>query len=174
MVWFLLLQAIWFILPAYAANAFPTLLNGKKPLDFNRKLNKKRVLGNGKTIEGTLGGVYFGFFIGLIQIYVQGFVPAEWNLGLAEMTIPLIILLSTGALTGDIFGSFIKRRLNIKRGESAPLLDQLVFLVFAIISASFIFHVRIEIILILLVITPPIHLITNIVGYVAKVKKTPW
>jgi len=174
MVWLLLLQALWFILPAYAANAFPPLLNGERPLDFNRKISKKRVLGNGKTIEGTLGGIFFGFFIGLIQIYVQGFVPANWSLGLTEMTIPIVLLLSIGAMKGDVLGSFIKRRFGVEQGNSVPFLDQLGFLVFAILFAGFVVSVRIELILVLLIITPPIHWVTNIAGYIAKVKKTPW
>ena len=174
MVWLLLLQALWFILPAYAANAFPPLLNGKRPLDLGGKIHKQRILGDGKTIEGTVGGILFGFFIGLIQIYVQDFVPAEWGLGLIEMSIPLILLLSTGAVIGDILGSFTKRRFNIKRGKPAPFIDQLDFLVFAILAAGFVLSIRIDIIIVLLIITPPIHLITNMIGYLAKVKKTPW
>lgn len=172
MVWLLLLQALWFILPAYAANAFPTLLRGKRPLDLGKKFHNQRILGDGKTVEGTTGGVLFGFFIGLIQICVQGFIPTD--LEMIEMSLPLILLLSTGAIFGDIIGSFIKRRFNIERGRPLPLLDQLGFLIFAILFASFILTIKIEIIIVLLVITPPIHLITNMVGYLAKVKKTPW
>ena len=170
----LLIQALWFILPAYAANAFPPLLKGRRPLDFGKKIRKHRILGDGKTIEGTVGGILFGFFIGLIQIYVQGFIPAEWGLGLIEMSLPLILLLSMGAVIGDILGAFTKRRFNIRRGEPAPLLDQLDFLVFAILFANFILSMRIEIIIVLLIITPPIHWVTNLVGYIASIKKTPW
>ena len=174
MLWLLLLQALWFILPAYAANAFPPLLRGKRPLDFGKKFHNHRVFGDGKTIEGTIGGILFGFSIGLVQIYVQGFIPAEWELNLAEMSLLLVLLLSTGAIFGDIIGSFVKRRLGIERGKPAPLLDQLDFLVFAILSASFILSIKTELIIVLLIITPPIHWITNMIGYLAKVKKTPW
>jgi CDP-2,3-bis-(O-geranylgeranyl)-sn-glycerol synthase len=174
MVWLLLLQALWFILPAYAANAFPPLIRGKRPLDFGKKFHKHRILGDGKTFEGTIGGILFGFFIGLIQIYVQGFIPAEWKLNLIEMSMPLVLLLSTGAIFGDIIGSFAKRRLDIERGEHAPLLDQLDFLVLAILSAGFILSIKSEIIIVLLIITPPIHWITNVIGYLARIKKTPW
>lgn len=170
----LLIQALWFILPAYAANAFPPMLKGKRVLDFGKRLHKHRILGDGKTIEGTVGGILFGFFIGLIQIYVQGFIPAEWELNLIEMSLLLIFLLSIGAVIGDILGSFAKRRFSIKRGEPAPLLDQLDFLVFAILSANLILSIKTEIIIVLLIITPPLHWVTNLVGYFAKIKKTPW
>ncbi|MBI4154336.1 CDP-archaeol synthase, partial [Candidatus Woesearchaeota archaeon] len=61
-----LVQALWFIWPAYCANAFPALMEGKRPLDFGKKLGGKRVLGSSKTIEGTAGGIAFGIIVGLI------------------------------------------------------------------------------------------------------------
>ena len=90
------------------------------------------------------------------------------------MSIPLILLLSIGAVFGDIVGSFTKRRFGIRRGEPAPLLDQLDFLIFAILSASLVLPVSIEIIIVLLIVTPPLHWFTNLIGYFTKVKKTPW
>jgi len=43
-----ILQAFWFIAPAYAANAFPPLVRGKKPIDRGKKFFGNRLLGNGK------------------------------------------------------------------------------------------------------------------------------
>ena len=171
-MWLLFLQAFWFIAPAYAANAFPPLVKGKRPLDFSRKLRHNRILGNGKTLEGTTTGIVFGMFIGSIQILGQGSIPPE--LGLTEMTLPLIFLLSAGALFGDIIGAFIKRRFGIPRGSPAPLLDQLDFLAFALIFSSFIIAINMYHIIILIFLTPIIHWIANLIGYYTKVKKTPW
>ncbi|MEM7819420.1 MAG: CDP-2,3-bis-(O-geranylgeranyl)-sn-glycerol synthase [Candidatus Aenigmatarchaeota archaeon] len=173
----LLVQSFWLIAPAYAANAFPPLMKGKRPIDFHKKFNGKRLLGDGKTIEGTLGGLIFGIFIGGLQIYFQQFIPNEINgyiLNLTYMTPSIIILLSVGALIGDIFGSFIKRQIGIKRGDPAPLLDQLDFLIFALMFVSAVYIVDIIIILILLIFTPIIHIIANIIGYLAKIKEHPW
>jgi len=173
----LLAQSFWFIAPAYATNAFPPLARGKIPIDCGKTFCGKRIFGNGKTLEGTIAGIAFGIIIGSIQIYFQSSIPAVIDgvaLNLAVMTFPIIILLSIGALCGDIIGSFIKRRINIRRGESAPLLDQLGFLIFAFIFASLIYSISIFIIIALIILTPVIHLIANIVGYVAKVKSEPW
>lgn len=171
-MWLLFLQAFWFIAPAYAANAFPPLVRGRRPLDFGRKLRKNRIFGDGKTFEGTIAGILFGMLIGSVQIAGQGMLPEE--LGLIEMTMPLTFLLSAGAVFGDVIGSFIKRRFSISRGSPAPLLDQLDFLAFALILSSFAAPINNYQIIILVALTPIIHWIANLIGYYAKVKKTPW
>ena len=90
-MWLLILQAFWFIAPAYAANAFPPLARGKRPLDFGKNLSKNRILGDGKTVEGSIAGILFGMFIGSIQMLSQEFIDPYY--GLTTMTIPLIFLL---------------------------------------------------------------------------------
>ena len=129
------LQAIWFILPAYTANGLPVLFGGGSPIDFGKTFNGKRIFGDGKTIRGFVGGVLSGTLVGLTLFYVgpilnqsipesQGLIDLSYN--------PILgLLISVGALTGDLVGSFIKRRLNLKRGAPAPFLDQITFLVFA-------------------------------------------
>ncbi len=165
-------QALWFIWPAYCANAFPPIMKGKRPLDFNKNFGKTRFLGNGKTIEGTAGGILFGIVIGIIQMQIYGY--ASKDFGLYEFTIPILVLLCVGTLFGDIAGSFIKRRFNINPGESAVLLDQLGFLVMALIFASLIYTPQLLTIIILLIITPLLHWCANILGYLLKLKKHPW
>ena len=166
------LQAFWFIAPAYAANAFPPLVRGKHPLDFGKNLNKNRLFGDGKTLEGTIFGIAFGTFIGVMQMLIQPYIAKET--GIIEMNLLLIILISSGAVVGDILGAFTKRRFGIKRGDPAPLLDQLDFVVFAVVFASMIIVVPANIVIILLFVTPPIHWIANLIGYSSGVKKTPW
>jgi len=174
-LWVVLAQAFWFIAPAYAANAFPPLARGKAPLDFGRKFCGHRILGNGKTIKGTTAGIFFGIFAGSVQFYIQLYIPEAVNgvsLNLVVMTPMLAALLSAGAMAGDIAGSFIKRRLGKKSGKPLPLLDQLGFLVFALLFAGTM--PSIEAVIALLILTPIIHFIANIIGYFAKLKKNPW
>src|SRR3990167_5228215 len=110
----LILQALWFIWPAYCANAFPVVAKGKRPLDFNKYLGKQRLLGKSKTIEGTLAGIAFGIAMGFLQMSLHPLLP---ELGLMKFTLLLVIALSVGAPTGDIIGSFIKRRFSIAPGK---------------------------------------------------------
>lgn len=168
----LILQSLWLIAPAYVANGFPPVVRGKKPLDFGKNLGRNRLLGDGKTFEGTIFGIIAGVSAGFLQMSVQGQISPE--LGLAKMTLPLAFALSSGAIVGDIAGAFVKRRAGIKRGDPAILLDQLDFLVVALLFAGFLVNLPLGIAAALLIITPPVHLFTNFIAYKAKIKKTPW
>ena len=68
-------QGLWFVAPAWAANAFPPLTGGRIPLDGGKKLHGKRLLGNSKTLEGTIGGIAFGLFIGWLLMLAQPLFP---------------------------------------------------------------------------------------------------
>jgi len=83
-------------------------------------------------------------------------------------------LLSSGALFGDMIGSFIKRRLGIERGKPAPLLDQLDFVIFAILFAYPFAPITLDMVVIILIITPVIHLSGNIVAYLLGIKSIWW
>ena len=169
-----IVKALWFILPAYGANAFPPLMKGKIPIDRGKKLGKERILGDGKTVEGTLGGFAFGTFVAMAQIFLQSEIEIVKTYGFVEMTIFLGVLLSLGALLGDMLGSFIKRRLGIKRGAPAPLLDQLDFLFGALLLSSFLVSLSKTTIIILVVITPIIHYAANAAAYLLKIKPIPY
>lgn len=168
----LVLQSLWFIAPAYAANAFPPLLKGRKPVDNGAKFGKYRVLGDGKTIEGTLGGIGFGVFVGFIQIYFQKMIPSE--IGLMEMSIPAIFLLSVGAILGDLVNSFCKRRFGIQRGERVTLINRLDFLFGALILSYPVVRVGWEYVLILVILTPVMHKLANILAFALNIKKVPY
>lgn len=172
MVFLLLLQALWFIAPAYVANGFPPMVRGRRSLDLGKKLGRHPVFGAGKTFEGTAGGILAGLLFGFLQISYQSQLPQE--LGLAEMSLPLVFALSIGAIVGDLIGAFIKRRMGMKRGEPALFLDQLDFLLASVLLAGFFYVPSKEIILTLFILTPPAHWLTNYMAYRLKIKKTPW
>lgn len=172
MVLVLLAQSIWFIAPAYVANAFPAVVKGTTPIDGGRKWNSSRLLGDSKTIEGTFAGLVFGIFIGFLQVGLQPKMPPELNL--PALTMPVVVLLCVGTMAGDILGSFIKRRLGIKPGDPAILLDQLGFLIFAFIFAGFVASIDVNIVILLVVLTPIFHVLTNVFGYLLRLKNHPW
>jgi CDP-2,3-bis-(O-geranylgeranyl)-sn-glycerol synthase len=83
-------------------------------------------------------------------------------------------LLSVGALTGDLVGSFIKRRIGLARGDPAFLLDQLGFLVFALLFTYPFFHLSSTMAIFLLIVTPGLHLGTNVLAYKLGLKDRPY
>lgn len=166
-----LYNAVLWILPAYIANGAPVITvyllrrlgKNTHPLDLNKKfLDGKRILGDNKTFEGFMGGLVFGSFAGFIfqLLNFHNIVSA--------------FLLSLGALLGDLMGAFVKRRLNMKPGDPAPLLDQLDFIIGAILLQQLYEPVPLEYILIVVVLTPLIHYATNVVAYKLGLKSRPW
>jgi len=169
--------ALWFILPAYVANAFPVIFGGGLAIDIGRKFSDgKPIFGSHKTFRGFIAGLIAGVFTSLVQTIVlqskmlSDFVlPFEFNVLVGSM-------IALGALMGDLVHSFVKRRLGLVEGSPLPVADQLDFvlgaiLFFLLVSLS---PPPLFTVVLVLVITPPIHLLTNFLAYLLGVKKTPW
>ncbi len=106
-------------------------------------------------------GIVAGSIIGLIQ----GIIGGEMVFGLL-----LGFLLGLGAMVGDALGSFSKRRLGLESGSPAPVLDQVGFVIFAFLFACLVTSLELGMLMILLVLTPAIHLITNVVAFKIGIK----
>lgn len=152
--------ALYFIFPAYCANAIPVILGGGQPLDTGRTfIDGKPILGSHKTLRGFFAGLVAGTLVGFLQ-----------NL-ITQAPILLGFMLSLGALVGDSVESFIKRRLGLPPGSSLLIADQLDFVVGALLFSLPISQPPLTNVLIILIITPPIHLLTNFFAYLLGVKK---
>ncbi|ODS39895.1 hypothetical protein BEH94_03100, partial [Candidatus Altiarchaeales archaeon WOR_SM1_SCG] len=144
------------------------LSGGRIAIDFNKKLHGKRILGDGKTVSGFLGGVFAGAAAGAFIGFV--FVENPFN-----MDFYTGFIIALGAMSGDLTGSFIKRRLGYERGESVFLLDQLDF-----VAGALIFGYLVNIlpsfggIIFILILTPFLHLFANKLAYLWRLKKKPW
>ncbi len=179
---FLILKTIWILLPSYTPNNFAVVFGGGKPIDFGKNfLDGKRLLGDGKTFRGFIFGVLGGIFIANLQYLIE--IVANVKIYSVLNYTSFVLFASTlavGSLLGDMFGSFIKRRLNIERGKPVPLLDQLDFLVFSLGLALLIFPdyfksiFTTSIIIIAFVITPILHFLTNFIAYKLGLKEVPW
>ena len=156
---FWIAETIYIFLPAYLANATPVLLGGGGPLDGGRIWRDgEPILGAHKTVWGTLSGLAAGILSGLLQqAPLRG------------------VLLTVGAIGGDLIVSFIKRRLKLKPGTLFPLADQMGFIVFAVILLSLFQPLpRWNRIIAILIATLPIHYLTNILAWILKLKSNPW
>ena len=155
--WFAM--TLWLFLPAYFANAAPVVLGGGGPLDGGaRWLDGKPLLGGHKTVKGTFFGVVVGSFVGLLQgNSLGGF------------------LQSVGAIGGDIVFSFVKRRLDLRPGASLPVVDQLGFIVFAVVL-QFLTLPRptLQQAVVIIAATLPLHYLVNFIAWLVKLKKNPW
>jgi CDP-2,3-bis-(O-geranylgeranyl)-sn-glycerol synthase len=137
---------------------------GGKPMDLGRNFfDGKRILGAHKTFKGFFFGLGIGVGVGIVDCLLFGY---PW---LFALLTPL------GALVGDLVGAFAKRRLNIAPGGLFPVLDQIDFVVGALVFALPLgIFSSWELALTVLLITPPIHLFTNFLAYKLKLKKNPW
>ncbi len=171
-------MAMWLMLPAYIANPMAVVFGGGTPVDMGMKwMDGQRVLGDGKTIRGLVGGTICGIIAGIIQIYAA----STFNIMIVP-TMTAVFTLSFGALFGDLIKSFFKRRVGFVRGAELPLIDQLDFVAGAWLLTYIFDPVWFTenfisspwIILTVLVLTPILHRLTNIFGYNIKLKKEPW
>jgi CDP-2,3-bis-(O-geranylgeranyl)-sn-glycerol synthase len=168
----LIVEALKFIFPAYCANAVPVLAGGGKPMDFGRNfVDGKRIFGNNKTYRGFFFGLAVGIFVGLVESLVFSY-PIPFSV-LFSVLSPL------GALFGDLTGAFLKRRLGITPGGLLPVVDQIDFVVGAILFSLPFFSLPLtiaywELAIAVIIITPPIHLLTNFSAYKLKLKENPW
>lgn len=175
---YVLVEATWLVLPAYASNGLVPLFKGKRRLDCGKKCwDGEPILGPGKTVEGLVLGSIIGAIIGLVEMLAFPYLP--WTLSDVPLTLvrmsPLLgFLLGFGAMAGDSAGSFIKRRLKLKRGQPAPLLDQLDFLFGAFFLALLVTPLKLEWVVLMAILTPVFHFAACVIGYLLKVKKEPW
>jgi len=169
---YIILFSILYILPAYIANSSAALFGGGLPLDFGRKLRKNRIFGKGKTFRGLFLGILFGTVAGNVIGYFIG--GTSYSIGSVTTYTALGFLLATGALLGDLIKSFFKRRLGYKSGQSLLLIDQLDFVVGAIALGSIVYIPTLSTVIFLIIITPLIHLLLNIIAFLLGLKKVPW
>jgi len=159
----LVIEALKFIFPAYCANAVPVIAGGGPPLDLGRKFfDGKPILGKNKTFRGFFFGLAIGIMVGLLESILFGY-PLLFSL-----------LSPLGALMGDLAGAFLKRRLGIAPGGLLPIVDQVDFVVGAILFSLPLTVMYWELAIAVLIITPPIHLFTNFLAYKLKLKNNPW
>ena len=175
-----LIIAFWLMLPAYIPNNCAALFGGGTPLDLGRTFKDgRRILGDGKTFRGTIAGTICGIVAGLLLNLIAPTIGMP-SFGTGFEQLPILLGLSFGAMLGDIVAAFFKRRRGLKRGAPLFVIDQLDFVVGSWLLTMLIAphwfwqNFNLTIILIVLLITPVLHRITNIIGYKMGAKREPW
>jgi CDP-2,3-bis-(O-geranylgeranyl)-sn-glycerol synthase len=168
-----LLDLLLFLIPIYVANSSPVVLGGGAPLDFGLTLpDGNRLLGNGKTIRGFLGGMLAGTVAGGITavFYQSPFFPDTGTQFIGAF------VLAFGTLAGDALGSFIKRRAGVGWGKPF-VLDTITFLIVALVFVYPLALARLYEPLNLVffcALTLIIHPLANLLANRAGLKNVPW
>jgi len=171
-----ILQALYFMFPAYVANATPVFLSkinmGKfldGPVDLGKNFMGKRIFGDHKTVKGFVFGTIAGVLVCLSQYFVSNIFEYSFY-----DSILIGFLLGFGALVGDSVKSFFKRRLGVKPGGVLPVFDQIDFVVGSLVLSSIAVDLKLELIIVILIVSPVLPLIANITAYFLGLKKVWW
>lgn len=125
-------------------------------------MDGRPLFGSHKTFRGLIAGVVAGTLVGVVEYPFGPMMPLAG------------FLIGLGTVFGDLAGAFIKRRFNLKPGAPFPVLDQLDFVVGALLLGSLVFPMTWPSILLVVLLTPPIHLGTNYGAYLLGLKNTYW
>ena len=176
------------MMPAYLANTIAVVTGGRLPIDQGRKMGDgNRILGDGKTWSGLLGGALGGIAIGYLQLnfgnsIIDGIAGTNNETFWGDTPFLIFFLLAFGALFGDLTASFFKRRQNLNRGDKYPLLDMYDFIVMSLLLTfilggdwlqTWIFDGNVPLFT-LLIATPILHRGVNIIGFKIGLKNEPW
>lgn len=182
----IIITAVWLMLPAYLPNSMAAVFGGGRPIDGGITMSDgRRMLGDGKTYRGLIAGTACGMLVGLLQMYYLSRSNSIFGVELPSFgdgagALIVIFTLAFGSLMGDMSMSFVKRRIGYKRGAPLPGVDQLDFvmgawlLTFLASSAWFLSNFTFSIVLTVLIVTPLLHFVTNVIGYFIGVKNEPW
>jgi len=178
------LLAIWFFIPAGAANVAPILaarvpilkrLNA--PLDFGVTFRGVPVLGPNKTWRGMLAGIVMAVVVlWLQQVLIRDILRSDALFGLdyaSLPTIPLGILFGIGALGGDALKSFFKRRVGTAPGRSWIPFDQLDYIIGAALATVIVVRLPSLAYAWSVILWVLIHFAATFVGYRAGLKERP-
>ncbi|WP_254531471.1 CDP-2,3-bis-(O-geranylgeranyl)-sn-glycerol synthase [Natrinema gelatinilyticum] len=172
--------AFWAMLPAYVPNNAAVLAGGGRPIDGGRTWGDRRVLGDGKTWRGTAVGILAGVALAAILTVLAPGVGDALGFAVPEFTPLAAVGLAGGAMLGDILASFLKRRTGRQRGAMFPGVDQLDFVVVSLLLTALLAFewfrtwFTLEVLFVVVVITPILHVTTNMIAYKLGLKNEPW
>lgn len=177
--------ALWFFLPAGAANVAPILAahmpwlqRFDAPIDGGAHYRGKRVFGAHKTWRGLVSGVIAGTLVlGLQQVLVGEF---SWLRSLTDqvdyVSLPTLLmgpLFAVGALGGDAIESFFKRQRGIQPGRGWFPFDQTDYIIGGAITTTPFVSLSIWQYAWLLVLWLVVHVVSTVIGYFLGLKERP-
>lgn len=180
MVLILVVKAFYFMLPAYFANMAPVIVKNlfksvAVPIDLNKKFNDESILGKNKTWRGLIFGILFAIIISFFQFLLF---KNNFLLGMSLMDysnwLLFGFLMGSGAVIGDLIESFFKRRLNYKPGQPFVPLDQIDFILGALIFVYPIVKLSTSLIITIITLTFILHILVNHLAFYLKMRSEKW
>ncbi len=167
----LVISSLYFITPAFFANMCPVFAK-KLKLPFAKPINPKH-FGENKTYRG----FYVGYLGALLVLYLQTQIDfAEYSLiDYSKINIYFYaFLFGFGAIFGDMIKSYFKRKKGKKPGSCWFPFDQLDFVIMSLVFIYPFYEISIEHILVLLILSPLLHFLSNLIAYFLKLKEVWW
>lgn len=180
-----ILFALWFFLPAGAANVTPILVSRmpglrqyNAPMDFGLMFRGKRILGEHKTWRGLLSGIVAGTLVLFIQQlllrHFSWFVSFDGEVNYANLPVLIVgPLFAIGALGGDALKSFFKRQLNIAPGKSWFPFDQIDYIIGGALATSPFVRLSLSHYAWILLVWLIIHILSTVCGFLLHLKDQP-
>ena len=182
-----LLSCLYFFLPAYFTNMTPPLMRSfgflkclDKPVDSGKSFRGQPFFGSHKTWRGVVGGISVGILTVSLQawLYQFPFIKEISFLNYQEINIFLFgFLISGGAIFGDLFFAFIKRRLKLEPGARFFPFDQINYIIGAALFLTLFFKSRsfdLMVWLSLLILTPILHIMATQIGFLLGLSRSKW
>ena len=168
-LYLLIIQSLYFFLPAYFANMAPEFF---KWVPFKQPIWEKK-LGKNKTWRGVIAAVVFGVLVFWLQkwLFQFSFVKSISLINYSDFGILLGFLLGFGAITGDAVESYYKRKYGFKPGESWMPYDQIDFVIGGLVLSWIVYVPKAGVAVTLLVVSFFLHLIVSRIGYWLGIKK---
>ena len=145
----------------------------KMPL-LNKPINEKR-FGTNKTWRGIIVATIFGGIVFILQKYFhsRGFQSLSL-IDYSDFSILFGFILGFGAIMGDLIKSYYKRKAGIPPGKPWIPYDQLDFVLGGLILGLFFYVPPANVILVLFVVSPILHLGINFIGYLFGINESKW
>jgi len=182
------ISCLYFFLPAYFANMTPPLARNAGvfkclafPVDFGKTWRGKRIFGDHKTWRGVASALIVGMGAALLQWWLYQF---SWAMELSLLDYKSVnlwffsLLFAGGAVSGDIFAAFIKRRMNLPPGSPFIPWDQTNYVIGSFIFlAAYVGRYLTGDLFVwgtIFVITFFVHILFNRFGYDIGLHKAKW
>lgn len=170
------IAAVYFFLPAYVANMAPVIA-AKMNLPLGTPI-WRFAFGEHKTYRGFYSGIIAGIGVAYVQLLMKETAFASFY----SFVIPDFdslwwlygLLLSFGALFGDLIKSLLKRCIGLKPGAPWPPFDQLDFVLGALFFVSALWMPSTSVVAVLVILSPILHVGVNVLAYELGFKDVWW